>query len=113
MRSAATEGYARARQRQRASAGGWGPGVKKMETGMKTPWLTDRAPAFFFLCSRGPTPARSRSAAPLRGASLRHLARAAGAAALASLAVLALLAADLKVDLSKERVGRPPATFEP
>ena len=24
-----------------------------------------------------------------------------------------LLAADLKVDLSKEQVGRPPATFEP
>src|SRR5206468_1696472 len=33
-------------------------------------------------CSRGPTPARSRSAAPLRGASLRRLARAAGALSL-------------------------------
>src|SRR5688500_19744458 len=35
-----------------------------------------------FSCSRGPTPARSRSAAPLRGAVLRRLARAAGALAL-------------------------------
>src|SRR5206468_4003614 len=33
-------------------------------------------------CSRGPTPARSRSAAPLRGASLRRLVRAAGALSL-------------------------------
>ncbi len=35
------------------------------------------------------------------------------AAAAALLAVAALHAADLKVDLSKETVGRPPATFEP
>src|SRR5438094_10534164 len=35
--------------------------------------------ALLSLCSRGPTPARSRSAAPLRGATLRRLARAAGA----------------------------------
>ena len=34
-----------------------------------------------FLCSRGPTPARSHSAPPLRGGSLRRLARAAGASA--------------------------------
>jgi hypothetical protein len=34
-------------------------------------------------------------------------------AAAAGLAVVALHAADIKVDLSKEVVGRPPATFEP
>ena len=36
-----------------------------------------------------------------------------GGAATALLAVAALHAADIKVDLSKEVVGRPPATFEP
>jgi len=36
-----------------------------------------------------------------------------GSAAAALLAVAALHAADLKVDLSKETVGKPPATFEP
>src|SRR5206468_1739945 len=36
-------------------------------------------PQALFLCSRGPTPARSHSAARLRRASLRRLARAAGA----------------------------------
>ena len=34
-----------------------------------------------FLCSQGPTPARSHSAPPLRGGSLRRLARAVGASA--------------------------------
>jgi predicted Ser/Thr protein kinase len=38
-------------------------------------------------CSRGPTPARSRSGAPLRGASLRPLARAAGAFSLVPFAL--------------------------
>ena len=37
----------------------------------------------------------------------------AAAAAAALLAITALHAADLKVDLSKETVGKPPATFEP
>ena len=36
-----------------------------------------------------------------------------GTAAVALLAVAALHAADLKVDFSKETVGRPPTTFEP
>src|SRR5439155_12227653 len=35
------------------------------------------------------------------------------AAAIVMVATAALAAADIKVDLSKEVVGRPPATFEP
>src|SRR5439155_22213967 len=41
--------------------------------------LMNPSEMFIVLCSRGPTPARSHSAARLRRASLRRLARAAGA----------------------------------
>src|ERR1700746_860596 len=39
--------------------------------------------------------------------------RAAGTAAVAVVSLLWVQAADRRVDLSKEQVGRPPATFEP
>jgi peptidoglycan-associated lipoprotein len=58
----------------------------------------------FFQCAWGPTPKRSRSAAPLRGASLRRLARAAGAA----LAVLVLLGACAKKQPPVARPTTPP-----
>jgi hypothetical protein len=40
-------------------------------------------------------------------------ARSAVAGAIGAVLVVSLAAADLKVDLSKETVGKPPATFEP
>src|SRR5262249_8810933 len=69
--------------------------------------------ANFFPRAPGPHPRRFPSL-PLRlGFAWPRLGGAAGAAVCALLPLLSLSAAELKVDLSKERVGRPPATFEP
>ena len=45
--------------------------------------------------------------------SRRHLMIAAAGCAVTPLSAMRLSAAELKVDLSQERIGQPPATFQP
>jgi len=70
--------------------------------------------ANFFSLAPGPHPRRDLSLTPRLGFAWPRLGVAAGAAlSVFAVFLLSAKAAELKVDLSKERVGRPPAAFEP
>src|SRR5262245_65419193 len=87
--------------------------AEEIATISKTIELTRNIIANFFFTGGGaPPPPRGfadttpRILSPRRGV-------AAGACAITLLLLAPLRGAEVKVDLSKERVGRPPATFEP
>jgi hypothetical protein len=68
--TAAAQTSAGSSWRRQRGAGGTGERSARLLRGCRL-----RNPGLWRWCSRGPTPARSRSGAPLRGGSLRRLAR--------------------------------------